>query len=82
MRSRDRSSSSRTRGRGKPLVDWREPERNAQVLDWRERAHMFGLVPVARAGPVEEVVEPPERLLSEEEPEAFDDQQLDETTLQ
>ena len=25
------------------LIDWREPERNADVLDWRRRAHEFGL---------------------------------------
>ena len=48
------------------------------MLDWRERAHTFGLVPVERRGPVEQVVESPERLLSEEEPEAFDEQPLDE----
>jgi RNA polymerase primary sigma factor len=77
MRSRDRSFTSRTRRRGESLVDWREPERNAHVLDWRERAHTFGLVPVERVGPVEEVLEPPDRLLSEEEPEAFDDQPLE-----
>ena len=77
MRSRDRSFTSRTRRRGESLVDWREPERTAHVLDWRERAHTFGLVPVERVGPVEEVAEPPERLLSEEEPEAFDDQPLE-----
>jgi RNA polymerase primary sigma factor len=48
------------------------------VLDWRARAHTFGLVPVERHGPVEDVIEPPERLLSEEEPEAFEEQPLDE----
>jgi len=82
MRSRDRSFTSRTRRRGESLVDWREPERNAHVLDWRERAHTFGLVPVERVGPVEEVVEPPDRLLSEEEPEAFDDQPLEDAERQ
>ena len=75
MRSGDRSL--RTRGRGASLVDWHEPENNAHVLDWRERAHTFGLVPVERVGPVEGVVEPADRLLSEEESEAFDDQPLD-----
>jgi RNA polymerase primary sigma factor len=63
---------------GEPLVDWREAERNAHVLDWRSRAQAFGLLPVERHGPIAEVVEPPERLLSEEEPEAFEDQPLDE----
>jgi RNA polymerase primary sigma factor len=70
---------SSTRRAGESLVDWREPEANARVLDWRERAHQFGLVPVnghGEAGPP--IVEPPERLLEEEEPEAFDEQPLEE----
>ena len=54
------------------LIDWREPENNAHVLDWRERAHEFGLMP---AGEEEEepetVVLPPNRLLDEDEPEAY-----------
>jgi RNA polymerase primary sigma factor len=58
------------------LINWHEPEANASVLDWRERAHEFGLVPVDERATVDEhaVVEPPERLIEEEEPEAFDDQ--------
>jgi RNA polymerase primary sigma factor len=48
------------------------------VLDWRERAQGFGLLPVERSGSVERIVEPPERLLSGEAPEAFEDQPLDE----
>ena len=71
-------SPSRARDTGGPLIDWRQPERNAHVLDWRERAHAFGLLPVERSGPVERIVEPPERLLSEEEPEAFEEQPIDE----
>jgi RNA polymerase primary sigma factor len=56
------------------------------VLDWRRRAHEFGLVPVdtwnedsddeeprSRGG-----IEGPERLLHDEEPEAFEDQSIDE----
>ena len=75
---RGRSSRSRQRATGISLVDWREPERNAHVLDWRERAHAFGLLPVERSGSVERIVEPAERLLSEEEPEAFEEQPIDE----
>src|SRR5215203_990087 len=56
------------------LIDWIEPERNVRVLDWRERAQQFGLVPV---GPYEEappaVSTSPERLLLEEESEALSD---------
>jgi RNA polymerase primary sigma factor len=72
----------RPRGRRGSLIDWRDPKRNAHILDWRGRAHEFGLVPVA--GPHEDraaievgVIETPERLLREEEPEAFEDQHLE-----
>ena len=27
------------------LIDWTQPEQNAHVLDWRQRAHEFGIVP-------------------------------------
>jgi RNA polymerase sigma factor (sigma-70 family) len=52
------------------------------VLDWRERAHEFGLVPVVHAPGHRRTLEPPvvdipERLLHEEEPEALDDQALE-----
>jgi RNA polymerase primary sigma factor len=73
------SSTPRGRAAGESLVDWREPERNARVLDWRERAHDFGLLPIHGQGPMgPPIVEPPERLLEEEEPEAFEDQPLEE----
>jgi RNA polymerase sigma factor (sigma-70 family) len=60
------------------LIDWREPERNAHVLDWHERARTFGLAPVDDQGAVEPAAAAPVRLLEEEEPEAFDDQPIDE----
>jgi RNA polymerase primary sigma factor len=71
------------RPRGRParetsLVDWQEPERNMHVLDWRGRARDFGLVPVEEqdfSAPF--VTEPADRLLEEEEPEAFDEQPVD-----
>ena len=52
------------------------------MLDWRERAHEFGLLPVVHAPGHRRTLEPPvvdvpERLLREEEPEALDDQSLD-----
>jgi RNA polymerase primary sigma factor len=57
------------------LIDWIEPDRNVRVLDWRERAQQFGLVPV---GPDQEQLPAastsPERLLREEEPESLSDQ--------
>ena len=59
------------------LIDWREPERNADVLDWRRRAHEFGLVPVDDGEPPDaHVVPPADRLLREEDAEAFDDQPI------
>jgi RNA polymerase sigma factor (sigma-70 family) len=65
------------------LIDWDDPERNAHILDWRARARDFGLLPVADdddAGAAAEsgVPQAPEQLLHDEEPEAFDDQPIDE----
>src|SRR5262249_28644644 len=68
---------------GTSLVDWHEPGRNAHVLDWRERAHAFGLVPLDdQSEDAPSVIEPPEQLLEEEEPEAFDEQPVDEAERQ
>jgi RNA polymerase primary sigma factor len=75
---RENASASSSEAVGTSLVDWREPERNAHVLDWRERAQAFGLVPIEEQAEVPTVVEPPDQLLAEEEPEAFDDQPVDE----
>ncbi len=59
------------------LIDWREPERNMHVLDWRSRAQEYGLNPVGqRRGRPPAVVEPPDQLLEEEEPEAFEEQDI------
>jgi RNA polymerase primary sigma factor len=78
-RSRGRTNSSDASTAVETLVDWEEPERNAHVLDWRERAHSFGLIPLDDHAPVDPpIVEPTDLLLAEEEPEAFDDQPLDE----
>jgi RNA polymerase primary sigma factor len=79
-RSRPPSRGRHVRSnRDEQLIDWHEPERNASVLDWRERAHDYGLVPVG--DPPEDGEPPvngmePERLLREEEPEAFDGQHI------
>jgi hypothetical protein len=77
MPTRDRSTPAPERIAGASLVDWTAPERNAHVLDWRARAHTFGLLPLDREVALDEVIESPERLLTEEEPEAFDEQRLD-----
>jgi RNA polymerase primary sigma factor len=60
------------------LIDWNDPSANAHLLDWRQRAHEFGLVPVEDAGPADDssLILPVEQLLEEEEPEAADDQDL------
>ncbi|HVL66900.1 MAG TPA: sigma-70 family RNA polymerase sigma factor [Vicinamibacterales bacterium] len=54
------------------LIDWTEPENNAHVLDWRERAHEFGLMPSHNGDDAETVILPPSRLLDEEEAEAYE----------
>jgi RNA polymerase sigma factor (sigma-70 family) len=65
--------------RGKSLIDWSEPERNARILDWKDRAHEFGLIPVEDGGEMDgPLVEPVIRRLEEEEREAFEEQDLDE----
>ena len=57
------------------LIHWTQPERNAHVLDWRQRAHEFGLQPGDETD--EAVVLPARQLVSEDDPEAFEDQHLD-----
>jgi RNA polymerase primary sigma factor len=75
-----RASRSRTKADGgTSLIDWTEPERNADVLDWRRRAHAFGLVPGDgddEGDGSRHSIESPERLLQEEDPEAFDEQPI------
>ena len=48
------------------------------VLDWRERAHEFGIVPVDESEPGV-VLTAPQLLIEEEEPEAFEAQHVPET---
>ena len=57
------------------LIDWTQPERNAHVLDWRQRTHEFGL---AGSDEMDETaVLPPEQLMREDDPEVFDEQHPD-----
>src|SRR6476620_5586355 len=59
------------------LIDWREPANNADVLDWRRRAHEFGLDTTDESDePGRHSAEPPERLLRAEDPEVFDAQPI------
>jgi RNA polymerase primary sigma factor len=62
---------------GDALIDWHESERNAHLLDWRARAREFGVEPIepTDAGPAH-VVEPPDQLIDEEEPEAYERQSV------
>jgi RNA polymerase primary sigma factor len=64
--------------RGRPrksLVDWNDPTKQAHVLDWRHRAQEFGLVVDGREeSDLGRPFDEPERLLQEEEPEAFAEQ--------
>jgi RNA polymerase primary sigma factor len=49
------------------------------VLDWRARAHEFGLVPLDQSEPEAAMpMEPADQLIDEEEPEAFEEQDVDE----
>jgi len=59
------------------LINWEEPENNAHVLDWRERAHGFGLMPVSDTDEPESVVLPPDRLIAEDDIEAYEGRQRD-----
>jgi len=77
-----RKAAPRTPARGRvprkdadSLIDWNQPDRNAHVLDWRQRAQEFGLM--AGDDTEEAAVLPPDRLLREDDPEAFDVQALD-----
>jgi RNA polymerase primary sigma factor len=62
----------------KSLIEWNDPSRQAQILDWRHRARDFGLAVEEREDTDEGAhyeVEP-RQLLQEEEPEAFADQPI------
>ncbi len=64
---------------GETLIDWDDPRPNASVLDWRQRAQSFGLVPIEDGEPGSEpLVLPVDQLLEEEEPEAAREQDLSE----
>ena len=61
------------------LIDWKDPANQAHILDWRRRTHEFHVGPEADGAPLAEdtpFATQPERLLEEEEPEAFRPQQF------
>ena len=66
--------------RGRPrtsLIEWNDPSRQAHVLDWRQRAQEFGLAVDGReeADP-HRPYEERERLVHDDEPEAYADQPI------
>lgn len=65
---------SRRVSEDRSLIDWTEPSHNLHLLDWRQRARDFGLLPAADADSPGVPVMPPEQLLAEEEPEALSTQ--------
>jgi RNA polymerase primary sigma factor len=63
---------------GPSLIDWENPESNQHILDWRARAHDFGLIPVDQTDTSEmPLVQSPQQLLQDEEPEAFEEQPIE-----
>ena len=70
--ARATAGRSRQQSDDPELIDWREPAQNARILDWRRRAHEFGLTPIGDDGEDEDapVVLPADRLIGEEESEA------------
>ena len=67
----------RAGARRKSLIEWDDPSRQAHILDWRQRAHGFGLdVEEPEDGEEGQPFVPAERLLEEHEPEAFADQPI------
>jgi RNA polymerase primary sigma factor len=69
------------RGRQKSLIEWKDPANQAHILDWRRRTHEFGVGPGDDTAPTADETSyaaEPERLLHDEEPEAYRPQHLDE----
>ena len=58
-------------GRRRSLIEWSDPARQAHVLDWRHRAHEFGLDVDDRDSDDADADVEPARLLAEDEPEAY-----------
>ena len=76
-RTRARDLDAAATERGTSLIDWHEPDRNAHVLDWRARAHDFGLVPLDEHDqPALPLHQPADQIIEEEEDEAFERQDI------
>src|SRR5688572_23182424 len=80
MTTRTSPMGRRVPRRARALIDWDDPDSSVQVLDWRQRAHEFGLVPVGDESETYDIPVAsgaPERMLNEDEPEMFADQDLE-----
>jgi RNA polymerase primary sigma factor len=67
--------SPKAAARQKSLIEWKDPSKQTHILDWRRRAHEYGLAAGDDGAPTAEdtpFASQPERLLREEEPEAFE----------
>jgi RNA polymerase primary sigma factor len=75
-RSPSRTLAFRPDRRHTSLIEWNDPSTQAHILDWRQRAQGFGLNVDERdeGEQGEPLAAPAERLLREDEPEAFADQ--------
>ncbi len=73
-----RPSQPRRRRAARSLINWNDEAQSAQVLDWRARAHQFGLIPLEQSEELDatDVAGNPRLLLDEEEPEASDTQTI------
>jgi len=65
-------------GRRRSLIEWSDHARQAQVLDWRHRAHEFGLDVDERDEDHESDGEPA-RLVADDDPEAYTAQTIPDT---
>src|SRR5262245_22943339 len=63
-------------GRRRSLIEWSDQARQAQVLDWRHRAHEFGLDVDERDHEDPDTDAEPARLLADDDPEAYSAQTI------
>ena len=67
-------------GRRRSLIEWSDHSRQAQVLDWRHRAHEFGLdVDDRDHGDHDDSDAEPARMLADDDPEAYSAQTIPDT---
>ena len=63
--------------RRKSLIEWNDPSRQAQVLDWTHRAKEFGLTVDEHEDEEREAgYDEPQRVLADQDPEAFTEQAI------